>query len=76
MFSRIISDPAILNGKPIVQGTRLSVEFLLELIASGGSRDDIVRTYPQLTPEDVEEAVLYAAHGLKNEILLSGQVTP
>ncbi len=71
MFSRIISDPMILNGKPIVQGTRLSVEFLLELLASGGSRDDIVRAYPQLTSEDVEEAVRYAAHGLKNEIILS-----
>ncbi len=76
MFSRIISNPAILNGKPIVQGTRLSVEFILELIASGASRDDLVRAYPQLTAADVEEAIRYAAHGLKNEIILSVQVTP
>ncbi len=76
MFSRIISDPAILNGKPIVQGTRLSVEFILELIASGASRDDLVRAYPQLSAADVEEAIRYAAHGLKYEINLSVQVTP
>ncbi len=76
MFSRIVSNPAILNGKPIVQGTRLSVEFILELIASGASRDDVVRAYPQLTAEDVEEAVNYAARGLKNEVILSAPVTP
>jgi uncharacterized protein (DUF433 family) len=76
MFSRIISDPAILGGKPIVRGTRLSVEFILELIASGASREDIVRAYPQLREADVEEAVRYAMHGLKNEVLLTAPVVP
>lgn len=73
-FPRIVSDPAILGGKPIIRGTRLSVEFILELVASGASRDDIVRAYPQVTTEDVEEAIRYAAQFLKNEIMITGRV--
>jgi uncharacterized protein (DUF433 family) len=61
VFSRIVSNPAILGGKPCVRGTRVSVEFILELAASGASRSEIVRAYPHLTPEDVEEAMRYAA---------------
>ncbi|MGL4419379.1 MAG: DUF433 domain-containing protein, partial [Gemmataceae bacterium] len=63
-FPRIVRDPAILGGKPTVKGTRLSVEFLLELLATGGSRSEIVRVYPFLTEEDVEEAVFYAVSQL------------
>lgn len=68
-FPRIVSDPAVLRGKPCIRGTRLSVEFILELIASGASREDVVRAYPQLTVDDVSEAVLYAARFLENEVV-------
>jgi len=61
----------VLGGKPCIRGTRISVEFILELIASGASRDDIVRGWPNLAAEDVEEAVLYAARFLKNEIVVN-----
>ena len=71
MFDRIVSNPEILGGKPCVRGTRISVEFILEMAASGASRDDIVRAYPHLTPDDVEEALRYAAHFLKNAVLIS-----
>ncbi len=74
MFERITSDPATFGGKPCVKGTRISVEFILELLASGASRDDIVRDYPHLTREDVEEAVRYAARFLKNEVILTGEI--
>jgi len=57
--SRITSDPAILAGKFCIRGTRLSVDFILELIASGASAADIVQAYPQLQPEDVEAAILF-----------------
>lgn len=56
MFERIVSDPAILGGKPCVKGTRISVEFILELLASGASREQIVGSYPHLTVEGVEAA--------------------
>ena len=65
MFERIVSNPAILGGKPCIKGTRLSVEFLMELAASGASRDDIVQAYPRLTWEDVEAAYQYAAPSLR-----------
>lgn len=59
MESRITTDPAILGGKPCIRGTRLSVEFILELIASGATAGEIANTYPQVTREDVEAAVRF-----------------
>jgi uncharacterized protein (DUF433 family) len=56
MSSRIVSDPQVLGGKPCIRGTRLSVEFILELIASGATEVDIVQAYPQVTAEDVAAA--------------------
>ena len=46
----IVSDPQILGGKPCVRGTRLGVEFLLELAASAATKDQILAQYPQLAP--------------------------
>ena len=65
MYARIVSDPAVLGGKPVVKGTRISVEFLLELFASGAARAEVLKSYPNLTAEDVEEALRYAADVLK-----------
>ncbi len=65
MQSCITSDPAILGGKPVVRGTRISVEFILELIASGATTDDIVKAYPSLTTESILAAVKYAATCLR-----------
>lgn len=56
----VVSDPEILAGKPCIRGTRLSVEFLLELAASGASQVDILSKYPQLTPEALSAAFSYA----------------
>ncbi len=74
MFTHIAYNPEILSGKPHIQGTRLSVEFILELFASGATRDDVIKAYPQLTPEAVEEAIRYAAQSVKNEVLLDVKV--
>lgn len=68
MLERIVSDPKILGGKPSIRGTRISVQMILEWIASGASRDEIVRSYPHLTVEDVEQAIRYAAESLKTDI--------
>ena len=76
MFKYIVADPAILGGKPCIKGTRLSVEFILELFASGATREDILNTYPQLTGEGIEEALRYAARSLKNEIILTAEIMP
>ncbi len=71
MFDRLTSNPEILGGKPCIKGTRISVEFILELIASGASQEDILRDYPRLTPRDIEQAVRYASHFLDNEIVIT-----
>ena len=69
-FKYITSTPGILGGKPIIKGTRISVDFILQMIASGGTIDDIVKKYPQLKKEAVVEAVLYAGKVVSNEILI------
>ena len=74
MFTRIVCNPDVLGGKPCIKGTRISVEFILELAASGASRDDILRAYPHLSAEDVEEAMRYAVHFLENDVVVSAEV--
>ena len=75
MLDRITGDPQILGGKPIVRGTRISVEMILEWIASGATRDDIVRRHPHLSANDVEQALVYAAAALRNDVVLTAEVT-
>lgn len=60
-FPHIIRNPGILGGKPIIAGTRISVEFILELIASGMTMSDILEGYPFLSESLVKEAVAFAA---------------
>ena len=74
MFTRIVSDPAIFGGKPCIKGTRISVEMFLEWVASGANRDDIVKSYPQLTSADVEEALNFAAQTLSNETIMTAEI--
>ena len=68
MFDQITSNPAILGGKPIIRGTRISVAMILKWIASGASRDDILHKHPHLTTEGVEQALAYAAESMRNEV--------
>lgn len=65
----IISRPELLGGKPCVRGTRLSVELILELFASGGTAAEILKRYPQLTAEALSSVLQYAAQALKNEVV-------
>jgi uncharacterized protein (DUF433 family) len=74
MFDRIASDPTILGGKPCIKGTRISVELLLELFAQGASRTDILKAYPHLQPEDVEQAMKYASRFLENEVVINAEI--
>jgi len=61
MFTHIAYNNEILSGKPHIVGTRLSIEFILELVASGATKADMLKAYPQLTAEAIEEALRYAA---------------
>jgi uncharacterized protein (DUF433 family) len=59
-FSNIVSNPEICAGKPHVSGTRLAVEFLRGLIATGWTRENILGIYPYLKPEELEAALTYS----------------
>jgi len=64
---RIIVDPEILAGKPIIKGTRISVEFILDLLANGWTTENILKNYPQLKREDIFAVLKYATEILTQE---------
>lgn len=70
---RIIVNPQILGGKPIIRGTRLSVEFILDLLASGVSETEILEDYTHITQADIQACLRYAARAFKNEIYIEFQ---
>lgn len=72
---RIIANPGILGGKPIVEGTRLSVEHILGLLASGMSNQEIIADYPDLTEESIRAVLGYAARALQNDIVVDEVVS-
>ena len=69
--AHIHSNPKILLGKPVIKGTRISVEIIMEWIISGATIKKIYQKYPQLPQGGVEEALKYAAQFSKNEILIN-----
>jgi uncharacterized protein (DUF433 family) len=64
---RIAIDPTVLVGKPIIRGTRLSVDFVIGLLADGWSATDVVRQYPGVTQDDVVACLAYARDILRSE---------
>jgi uncharacterized protein (DUF433 family) len=62
LSERIVVDSGILAGKPVIRGTRLAVEFLLELLAAGQSEHEILTNYPGLTREDILACLSYASY--------------
>jgi len=66
-WDTIHSDPEILNGKPVVKGTRLSVEFLLGLFATGWSEKQVLENYPTLTPESLQAVFAFAAESMRED---------
>ena len=64
---RIVLDPAILVGKPVIRGTRLSVEFIIGLLADGWTEADILENYPGIGHDDILACLAYARDRLKDE---------
>jgi uncharacterized protein (DUF433 family) len=65
----IHSDPEILLGKPVVKGTRLTVDFILDLFAAGWKEEEVLENYPTLTPEALQAVFAFAAECLREESL-------
>jgi uncharacterized protein (DUF433 family) len=64
---RISVDPKVLVGKLVIKGTRIAVEFVVDLLARGWSTQQILREYVHLTPEDIQACLAYASEVLKSE---------
>ena len=64
---RIMLDPAVMTGKPVIRGTRIPVELIVRMLAQGLSEQDIRAEYPRLQPEDLRAALAYAASVLAQE---------
>ena len=60
-------DPAIRQGKPVIRGTRLGVDFILSLFAEGWTTDQVLDSYPQLAPEDLQAVFAFAAEMLHDD---------
>ena len=67
---RIVMNPKIMTGKPVIRGTRIPVELLVRLLAQGITESEILEQYPRLQPEDIRSALMYAAHVLADEEIL------
>lgn len=67
MSGRIIVNPKILGGKPVIKGTRIPVYLILELLSAGYDFKRIIKAYPDLNEEDIKAAVDYAAQITKNQ---------
>ena len=68
---RIVVDPEILVGKPIIKGTRISVEFVVDLLARGWTTEQVLKEYDHLKSEDIRACLAYASEMLKNERVYS-----
>ena len=68
---RIIIDPEICHGKPIIKGTRIMVSLILEWLEAGKSFKEIIKAYPKLTKDDISAAIRYARKFLEEESSVS-----
>jgi uncharacterized protein (DUF433 family) len=71
--NRIQINPAVMMGKPVIQGTRITVELILRKLAEGATEATLIEEYPHLTPEDIRAAIAYGAASVAHEevVLLS-----
>lgn len=66
---RIATDPKILFGKPVIKGTRIPVELILEKLALGEKPEQLLQAYPRITQEDINACLFYAAHSVRNDLV-------
>jgi uncharacterized protein (DUF433 family) len=66
LLQRIICDPRVMTGKPVIRGTRLTVDFVLNLLAHGMTEEQIREEYPGLSKEDIQACLLFATKALKD----------
>ncbi len=65
----IISDPSVMMGKPVIAGTRITVELIVEKLAAGETTDQILEAHPRLTKKAIQEALAFAAEALRADVI-------
>ena len=66
LLQRITTDPAVMVGKPVIRGTRLTVDYILNLLAHGATYEEILNEYHGLTVADIQACLLFATKSLQN----------
>ena len=66
LLQRIVVDPNVMTGKPVIRGTRLTVDYILNCLAHGGTEGEILAEYEGLTKEDIQACLLFATKALKD----------
>ena len=75
LAERIVINPQIMVGKPVIQGTRVPVELIVRMLAQGIPESEILKEYPRLLPADIRAALAYAAQNLAHEDVLPLPIT-
>ncbi len=70
MFGRIIIDPTVCNGRPVLRGTRITVQTILEFLGAGDSIEEVLEEYPSLAREDILECLRYSSRLMANHFRL------
>lgn len=74
--AHIVSDPKLMFGKPVVAGTRITVDLILDKLAAGESENDVLAAHPRLTREAIHAALAFAARSLRGETVLEADPAP
>ena len=70
LLKRITIDPKVMTGKPVIKGTRLTVQFILELLGEGSTIEEILEEYDGLTKEDIMACLIYASEAIDHSTIL------
>jgi uncharacterized protein (DUF433 family) len=70
LLERIVVNPRVMTGKPVIKGTRLTVEFILNLMAHGATDQEILTEYQGLKKEDIQACILFASKALENTVFM------
>jgi uncharacterized protein (DUF433 family) len=70
----IVSNPSVMMGKPVIIGTRITVELILEKLAAGETIDDLLEAHPRLTREAIQAALAFAAEALRADVVYPVEV--
>jgi uncharacterized protein (DUF433 family) len=76
LLERITMNPKVMTGKPVIKGTRLTVEFILNLVAHGATDQEIIGEYKGLKKEDIQACILFASKALENTVFMPLTIEP